>query len=291
MTTSTPELQRVHTPSGYDVPVSCWHADSQAPLLLFMGALGVGCAFYAKLGAALSASGVHVALLEQRGYGDSALRPSRNSDWGFADIVGNDLAAVLTWATAHFDASSQYLMGHSLGGHYAAIGAGLYPNQVDGLIVVATGSPWFEAYEDAVRRKIHWLTWLIPPCNALFGYYPGDRLGFGGREARTVMSDWRALARTNRYRAAGLSQDLEDLIDRYTGPVLAIRLADDALAPEAAVDALTDKFSSAAIEIDVVDRDTLGDRADHFRWARTPGAVVDRIGRWLPDASGTHSRR
>ena len=63
----------------------------------------------------------------------------------------------------------------------------------------------------------------------------------------------------------------------YTGPVLAVRLADDALAPEASVQAVTDKFRNAPLRQQVITADQLGDRADHFRWARQARVVADLV--------------
>jgi predicted alpha/beta hydrolase len=123
---------------------------------------------------------------------------------------------------------------------------------------------------------------MIPLLNAAFGYYPGHRVGFGGREARTLMNDWLDLARTNVYGARGMDEDFDAAIARYTGPVLSLRMADDPFAPEAAMAAVTDKFHQATVSRHVITAEQIGDRADHFRWARKPEAVVEHILAWMP---------
>ncbi|MBF5057194.1 alpha/beta hydrolase [Alcanivorax sp. 521-1] len=267
----------------YRVPLTWYPATAGAPVVVLMAALGVPARFYQRLAGALAERGFNVALMEQRGHGDSALRPSRRRDWGFAETLTRDLPALLDWLRDHHPEAPIVLMGHSLGGHYAAITAGRFPERVDGVVLVATGSPWVDAFAEPVRKRIRWLTRLIPVCNLVLGYYPGDRIGFGGREARTLMADWRDLALTNRYRARGLSQDLDAAIGGFPGPVLAVRLADDAFAPEAAVRAVTDKFRHATLTGVVLDAEALGDRADHFRWARQATTVADRVAAWHPD--------
>lgn len=266
--------------AGYRVPLSWYPAAAGAPILLVLPALGVSVRFYDKLAAALAARGFSVALMEQRGQGDSALRPSRNSDWGFAEVLDRDLPAVLDWLRDHHPEAPLYLLGHSLGGHFAALTAGRLPARVDGLVLVATGSPWLNAFAGPMRKKIRLLTRLIPVCNLVLGYYPGDRIGFGGREARTLMADWRGLALTNRYRARGLDQDLDAAVAAYRGPVLAIRLADDAFAPADSVHAVTDKFRAARLIEETVNASQLGDKADHFRWARQADTVAERVRIW-----------
>ncbi|WP_097459964.1 alpha/beta hydrolase family protein [Mangrovitalea sediminis] len=271
---------RICTPGGYEVPLTWFPGEETGPVILFMAALGVPARFYRPIAQALSANGFCVALMEQRGHGDSALRPGRRSDWGFRAVLENDLPAVMAWVRKQAPGAPLYLMGHSLGGHYAAITAGLRPNEVDGVILVACGTPWWRAFDGGTKVRIRLLIGLLPVCHVAFGYYPGDRLGFGGREARTLMKDWRALAQTNHYSATGVSQDLDAAIGSYGGPVLAIGLADDDFAPAAAVAAVTMKFCKARVENRVIDQAMLGDRADHFRWARTPSAVVEVIRVW-----------
>jgi len=270
----------IATNNDYRVPVR-WlpAADARANLVL-MAALGVAARFYLPLATALRDAGFNVALVEQRGHGDSSLRPSRETDYGFRDALVDDIPAVIDWLGEQAPGLRCLLMGHSLGGHYAAITAGRLPEHVQGVILVACGSPWVGGFTGRIRRQLQLLVRLIPLSGALLGYYPGDKLGFGGREARTLMNDWRALAQTNVYSAFGLNADLDAGIAAFTGPVLSLRLADDPFAPEAAMAAVTGKFQSAPVTRAVIDAQELGDDADHFRWARTPAAIVRRVQQW-----------
>lgn len=279
------ETWQLETASGYRVPVTWFAAAGEARAsLVLMAALGVGGGFYLKLAAALAGQGLNVALMEQRGHGESTLRPSRRRNWGFAEVLGNDIPATLARVCEQAPGLPVLLMGHSLGGHYAAMYAGLHPDQTDGLIMVATGTPWWKAFRGGTRKQVRKLARLIPVANLLFGYYPGDRIGFGGREARRVMADWRRLALDNRYCPEGLADDPEAGIARYAGPVLAVRFTDDAFAPEAAVAAITGKFGNATLMERVLDAEQLGDRADHFRWVRQATCVTAVVDDWLRTA-------
>jgi len=266
--------------AGYTLPVNWYPAESARGSVILMAALGMGARFYQPLAQALQAAGLNVALVEQRGHGDSPWRPSRDCDWGFREPLVNEIPVALDWVKSRSSGVPVYLMGHSLGGHYAAMAAGVYGAQIDGIILAACGSPWLGGFAGATRRKLKFLCAMIPPASALLGYYPGDRLGFGGREARTLMQDWLALAKTNRYQANGFSEDLDCGIAQYTGPVLSLRMADDAFAPPMSVDAVTEKFITATVSSVLLDAQTLGDRADHFRWVRSPAATVQQIVRW-----------
>lgn len=126
-------LAHIDNGKGYAVPVT-WVAGG-GPVFLVMGALGVAAPFYDKLVAELAARGWSVALMEQRGLGSSALRPSRRHNWGFRDVVEDDVPAVLDWIAKEAPRQPVYLFGHSLGGHYAAMCAGLYPQRFEGIVM------------------------------------------------------------------------------------------------------------------------------------------------------------
>ncbi len=275
-----PESVSLPGGAGYTLPVNWYPADRASGAVVLMAALGMGARFYQPLAKALQAAGLNVALLEQRGHGESPWRPSRSCDWGFREPLVNEIPVALDWVKSRSAGLPVYLMGHSLGGHYSAMASGVYGGQIDGIILAACGSPWLGGFTGATRRKLKFLCAMVPPASAILGYYPGDKLGFGGREARTLMQDWLALAKTNRYQANGFSDDLDCGIAQYSGPVLSLRMADDAFAPPASVEAVVEKFITATVSNVVLDEQMLGDRADHFRWARSPTATVQQIVHW-----------
>lgn len=273
--------------AGYQVPV-LWSpsgGDSpRAPIVAVLGALSTPGTFYGRLAAELGTLAWPVAVVEQRGLGESSLRPSHDVDWSFADVLRTDLPAALAWIRAQAPDRPLLLLGHSLGGHYAIMAAGLYPEQVDGVVLAACGTPWLEAFDGPVRAMVRHLIDVIPGLSAERGHYPGEEAGFGGDEARGVMADWRHLAQTNRFRLAGDDQTVADLIRKYDGPVLAIGMADDDFAPPMAVAASVERFATRPSER-VLASDDIGVTADHFGWARRPAAVVRTIGQWWSEVT------
>ena len=253
--------------------------------VLVLPALGVPARFYTRLAEQLAECGLEVSVLELRGIGDSPLRASRRCDFGFAELLDEDIPAALHSLGCARDDLPVWLLGHSLGGHLAVITAGRMPEEIDGLMLVACGSPWRDAYHGATRRRIDALCALIPVCNALLGYFPGDRIGFGGRQPRRLMRDWRALALTGRYSAEGIDEDLDAGLAHYAGSVLSLRMAEDTFAPESAVRAVTGKLTSAVLESAVIDAAELGQPADHFRWAKQPEVITHRVADWCTRAT------
>jgi len=253
-------------------------------LLLVLPALGTPAKTYERFAGAAAAAGIATAVMELRGYGTSAVRAARNCDWGFRELLREDLPAAIAGLRARHPRHRLLLCGHSLGGHLAVALSALAPQSFDGIVLVACGSPWIGAYRGRTRLMIGLLTLLIPLLGGLCGYFPGNRIGFAGREARTLMRDWRRLATHNHYQAQGIEQDLEAGIAAYRGPVLALRMAEDAFAPEAAERAVTRKFRCAVLDSRVLQSGDLGARADHYGWCRKPQAAVEVIAAWIPGA-------
>lgn len=275
------DLFTLPVPSGDAVPVRWFNAPEAQTVILLMPALGIPARYYDPLATALQAAGIPVLVMEQRGHGDSALRPSRSVDFGYREVLTEDIPALLDWLDARLPGCPIVLMGHSLGGHYASMTAGRLPERIAGVILSACGTACFEAFQGKVRHQLRVLILMIPLLTRAFGYYPGEKVGFGGREARRLMHDWLQLARHNRYAAEGLDEDLEAGIRQFSKPLLLLRMADDDFAPKAAMDAMRARYASATVTERVLDAATLGDRADHLRWVRTPQAVAREISAWL----------
>ena len=272
--------------NGYKVPCAAFAAPGSQKTVIVLPALGVRATFYERFAHALNDQGFNAVLFEHRGYGKSAVRASRHCDWGFKECVENDVAAAYQWTEQQFGPDIA-LLGHSLGGHMAMCYAGLNPQQLKKLILPACGSPWSGAYRGMAKFQISLLYYLIPVMNIVFGYYNGKLMGFGETEAGGVMQDWRHLAKSNTYFAAGVSTDIESSLSQFDGSVLSLRYSEDGLAPEAAVTATLSKIPKATIKKRVLSPQDImanasqsGLKADHFSWAKFPEASVSEIADW-----------
>lgn len=247
--------------------------------LLWLPALGVAARHYLPLGQALAARGIAVYLHEWRGNGSSSLRASRAVDWGYRELLQHDLPASQGALQADDDAHGALpwiIGGHSLGGQLACLHAArnALPAQ---LWLVASGTPWWRSFA-GIRGSVlplayRFLPWLAQRRGAL----PGRRLGFGGNEARGLISDWARVGLSNRYAAHGLDDDLEQCLRELQGDVRAVLLQDDWMAPPGSLGALLDKLPGLRQKIDVLTPHQLGVAADHFAWMRAPDAVADTL--------------
>jgi predicted alpha/beta hydrolase len=244
-------------------------ADPAAPATLILPALGVAARHYARLAAALAARGVTAARVDWRGGGASDRRASRAVDWGYEDLVLRDLPAAITALRGRLPGVPLFLLGHSLGGQVALLHAARVDDDLAGIALVACGTPYAPKF-GALRPLLHLLAAIAGPLGGALGHFPGDRLGFGGRQARTLMREWAQLARTGRF-ASG-----EDELRRVRARVLALPIAGDRYAPPAAVEHLLEKIPHADVTRARVARE-LG----HLGWLRQPDEVVERVVSWV----------
>ncbi|MEO8998527.1 MAG: alpha/beta fold hydrolase [Rhodanobacter sp.] len=248
-------------------------------LLYWIPAMGIPARHYLPLAEALALHGVAVVVHEWRGIGSSNRRADRTCDWGYRELLQDDLPAGMAAVHERWPQATCWLGGHSLGGQLGALYASLHPAGCAGLLLVASGSPYW-------RRFRHgWLIGaafaLAPMLAGLLGYLPGRRIGFGGNEARGVIVDWARTGRSGGYAAVGMTQDFERQLASLQLPSLALRLRDDWLAPQASLDWLLGKLGPGERSVDVITPKELGSSADHFDWMKTPAPIAARIARWL----------
>lgn len=250
---------------------------AHTPVALVLPAMGVRASYYARFCAALNAQGVHAVAIDHPGQGDSPIRAGRRVDWGYEDWVRTHLPGIVRAVGRRFPGAPLVWVGHSLGGQVGLMHAGLHPQSIAGVVLIASGCPYFRMWPGLAGLRILLSTQLGALVAAVLGHFPGKTVGFADREARTEIRDWARCSRTGRYRFADLDGDAA--IARVVQPVLAIPLVGDQLTPRAAMAHTVDKAPHAQVEWWEW-RDPAGP-LDHNRWPRTPDVPAQRIARWM----------
>ena len=247
------------------------------PVCLVLPALGITGAYYRGFANALAARGLRVVVADLPGHGRSPIRAGRGSDWSYADLVTIHAPAVVRAARERFPRAPLIWLGHSIGGQIALLHAGRDPDAQRAVVVIASGSAHAACWSGPRRRYMR----LAPRACALLarplGYFPGHRVGFGGREASTLIRQWASAARSGRY--AWGDFDGEAALAGWSGPTLAIPLAGDVWAPQAAMAHTLDKTQAE------VSWRPWAEPAppDHNRWPREPEPPARLILTWLEE--------
>lgn len=270
------------TPSANSAANVWTHVDDNAPAIMFLPAMGVHAGFYDVLGQALHQAGFHVVIGDWRHHGAGSVKPSRNVDYGYRELVREDCAALIAFTKRQFPNSALLIGGHSSGGHVTALYSTLAkPGEVDGVFGVAAGAVHYRGWQGMEAARILVQTQLAATIATAVGFFPGKQVGFAGLEPKTQMRDWARNARTGQFKLTGDDHDYDSSLGRVQVPVLAISISDDAYAPPGAARRLYDKFHTAPLEYASLGPERFGrPRVGHFSWAKTPAPVVARLVEW-----------
>jgi predicted alpha/beta hydrolase len=281
-------VRRVKIADGTTLGITLFrrNPDDRAPLLAILPGMGVEASYYLPLAQALVGHGVNVATVDLRGLGLSSVRAARDTDFGFREILTLDFPAVLEQLETDFPGNRPFLLGHSLGGPLGCLYAAIAAERLSGLVLAATPSAYFRGWRFPLNLGVYGVEQVARALTPIFGYWPGDRLGFAGREARGVISDWAYQGRTGRYRVAGDSRDFDALLAGVKLPVLALSFTDDMSAPARAVDHLVAKMPACRLtRRHLSPRDVGARELGHFKWARQSDTVAPLIADWVCEAA------
>lgn len=259
-----------------------------APLavVLLWPALGVTASYYDPFCAELAGQGIAVVAADLRGQGASLPRAGRASRDGYQDLAAVDWPAMVAAVRDRFPGLPLYLLGHSIGGQASVLYAAREPKGVDGLVFVAAGAVDHRGFPGLRGVRILLSTQLVALIGTVWGYFPGHRLGFGGRQPARRMRDWARMCRTGLLRPSGADVDYEALLPGVRLPVLAVSVAGDDLAPPTAVDRLCAKLPGARVERR--HHAPAGQRPPgHTRWARSGAEIAEQIRAWAAARHGS----
>ena len=261
-------------------PASNDLASGDFPVALILPAMGVRAAYYERFAETLAACGVQAATADWRGHGMSRPHVSRRSRFGYAELVERDIPTVIESVQAEFGGRPVCLIGHSLGAQLSAVALGTGHAEARGLVILAAGSAHHAYYPQSMSRRLRRAARTSPVVTALVGYWPGERMGFAGRESRGVMRDWSRQVLTGRYEFGGRDHTPDMAAVRL--PVLAVSIGGDTYAPTTATEGLLALMPHADVERWTYTEADAGRPIDHFRWTRASEALAKKIVTWLP---------
>lgn len=182
-------------------------------------------------------------LPELPGTGGSHPRPSWKVDYGYRDLVELYLPRLVNFARKDEKHLPLVLMGHSLGAHAGALAVVTASIGVEALVSIAGGNIHYRNWSAAGALKVLFAASLFSTLARLFGQIPGQYVGFGGPQARTLIWQWSRIIFTGSY-----SHIYNELEAGDPLPALCIGYQGDELAPEKSVAGLA-KLLNGDIEI------------------------------------------
>ena len=231
---------------GYPIRGGLWHG-GRGPVVVIHAATAVRARYYARFARWLAGSGATVLTFDYRGIGDSRTGSLRRLDAGWIDWGALDAEAVQSYAARRWPDRPMTAVGHSIGGF--ALGLPRTSARLERIVTVGAQFAYWRDYASAHRRGMY-LKWhvFMPAVTRLFGYFPGQRLGWLEDVPRGVVRDWSRMGPRfeDSVAAAHAPADLAQRHGATRARLLAIGLTDDPYGTDAAITRLLAYYSGAA---------------------------------------------
>ncbi|MBP2411729.1 putative alpha/beta hydrolase [Arthrobacter stackebrandtii] len=195
----------------------------------------------------LAGQGYAVVTYDYRGTGRSGAPKTfaqvRVRDWMFEDVPD-----VAEWAAARFPELPRLAIGHSVGAHALALGAGT--DGLDGMVAIASHAGVTATVRGvAERAKVRFvLSGAGPLATKVLGYMPGSKLGLGEDFPAAAMLEWSSWSKHRGYFFDDPTMRALEKAASVTGPMLSIGFSDDPWATPQQIEAITDHMTAASVE-------------------------------------------
>lgn len=253
--------------------------------VLINSATGVKRGYYERYARFLAARGFDVLTYDYRGIGGSIQSSPRSEPGGMRVWGEQDVAAAIDFAAARFPGRRLHAVGHSAGGQL--LGLADNNHKVASLLGVSAQSGYWRHWRGARRWQLFAL-WhgAMPLLARLLGYFPSRAIGFGEDLPGRVAREWARWCRHPDYIVDAAGRPIRAGFDAFRGRIVAYAIADDWMAPEAAVRALMATYRNADVEVHMLSPQALGLRGiGHFGFFRERSAAL-----WPASCAGWEPR-
>lgn len=213
---------------GYPLAAQLWLPPGQARgSVIVSSATGVLARYYARYAGFLREHGYAVLTYDYRGIGGSRPVSLRGFRMRWRDWGDYDFDAAVRWMRARDPDGPLVAVGHSIGGFLPGFAAAA--TEVDRFLSVGAQYAYWRDYAAEQRWRM-FAKWhlFMPAVTALYGYFPGRRLGWLEDLPAGVAREWA-------FRRAQLehsypADDREWIMQRFAAvraPILAVSMTDD----------------------------------------------------------------
>ena len=243
---------RLQAADGYTITGSFWrHSGANPgtrPVVVINPATSVRCRYYFRFANFLFEHGFDVIAYDYRGIGESRPAKLRGFDASWIDWGHLDCDAVLRHAERSFPGQPIHVVAHSVGGFL--LGLAKSNHLIRRVFTVGAQYAYWGDYAagSKLRMVAKWHV-VMPLITALFGYFPGKRLGWLEDTPKGVVRDWsfsrKRFEDTWRGRSSVRYPDKHALVQQFaavTAPTLALSVTDDEFGTVPAVERLLAYF-------------------------------------------------
>lgn len=224
---------------GFALQANVWARDQQhegepAPVVIINPATSVQSRYYSRFADFLYAHGFNVITYDYRGIGGSRPKNRRGFDASWLDWGSKDFEGVLRFAGSRFAGHPVHVAAHSVGG--LIIGMAPSNHMISRVFTMGSQFAYWPDYAKHQRFSMYWRWHIVMPIlTAVFGYFPGKRLGWLEDTPRGVVREWTASHPRfeDAYKKGPWAMSLQERerlvasFSRVTADTLAVSVSDD----------------------------------------------------------------
>jgi predicted alpha/beta hydrolase len=278
----------IHCGDGVTLGGHLWLAPGGGSVgsVIVNAATGVLARYYHRYARFLTRHGFDVLTYDYRGIGASRPHNLRGCGYRWRDWGEIDFDATLCFMRERRPAVPLIVVGHSIGGFLPGLAESA--PLIDRMLTVGAQYAWWGDYAPRERLSL-FLKWHVamPATTALWGYFPGSRLGWLEDLPAGVANEWSF--RGPRFERSHPRSDRQAVLSRMaavTTPILAVAVSDDELGTVPAIHRTLGYYTRAprtAVLLKPSDygREAIG-HFNLFHDSHAPGFWIDTL-LWLRD--------
>lgn len=249
---------RVRTDDGQLLSGQIYAPCDPSAVMVINPATGYRQTFYTRFAQSAAENGWAVLTFDYRGQGQSARAAARHDSARMLDWARYDIPAAARAACVAFPGLPLDVVGHSVGGQFAAL---IDPDLPVRKLALLSASSGYWGDQTAPLKYQAWLFWRLVGPMYLFtrGHIPKGLVWSGESLPRRVWMDWRDFGvNPECFRDAIAELGLTQRFERFSAPVCAWAPDDDPIANTQTVRWLLERFPSAPTEMKLVRHENLG---------------------------------
>jgi len=254
---------------GYNLAATLFEASSTPKgIVCINSAGGVGQKFYHKYALFLAEKGFTSLTWDVRGIAGSRPKKLRGFEASFEDWAEKDFKGILNWLHEQYH-EKIHILGHSIGGAYAGM---IQDHEViASLMTIATQGAYYKDWDKSIQKKLYF-QWhiLMPLITAIWGYFPGKKLGLLEDIPAGVIRDWHDRRKypslIDQHKAKGKQWGYHLL----RMPMQIIGIADDPIGTPQGIQRFASLFANPSMQIKTISPKDIGVEAiGHFDFFRS----------------------
>jgi predicted alpha/beta hydrolase len=225
--------------------------------IIIAPAMGITQAFYRPLATWLAEEGFTVITFDYRGMGESATQAMRFQQHNILDWAQYDCSAALAEVLKAKAPEPIYWLGHSLGGQIFPLVEQI--DKVSKVITVCSGTGYWRHNAPPLKNKALLFWYLIMPlATAVYGYFPGKKLGIVGDLPKNVIRQWRRWCLHPQYCVGAEATHVRDKFTDVQVKIDSLAFSDDEMLSLRNMQDLQALFGSGTKQLTTIEPASLG---------------------------------